>query len=86
MNSLDLTELNSPARQYQVGMDSVNLITTLLAKQDKTKDDIDCITRNVEHLKLVVEKDIWTNEDLTPIQAVIALVDGTELEATAFNP
>jgi hypothetical protein len=72
MNSLNLAELNSPARQYSAAMDSVNLITALLAKQDKTEEDIDCITRNVEHLKLVVAKDIWTNEDLAPIHESIS--------------
>jgi hypothetical protein len=33
----------------------------------------DCISRNVEHLELMVAKDFWTDEDM---KAVNAAIDG----------
>ena len=31
----------------------------------------DCVTRNVEHLKIMVAKDFWTTEDMTAANADI---------------
>jgi hypothetical protein len=28
----------------------------------------DCLSRNKEHLKIMLAKPFWTNEDLTPLQ------------------
>ena len=34
-----------------------------------TDDDwADCLLRNKEHLKIMLAKDFWTTEDLTPLQ------------------
>ena len=30
------------------------------------------VSRNVEHLKIMVAKDYWTNEDMTAVNAAIA--------------
>jgi len=61
-----------PARQYSASMDSVNLINSLLAKPSLTEEEQDCISRNVEHLEIMVAKDYWTTENLTPLQNAIA--------------
>lgn len=59
------------ARHYSASMDSVNLINRLKAKADKTAVDTNTITRNVEHLKLMVAKDFWTTENMTPLTEAI---------------
>jgi hypothetical protein len=30
---------------------------------------VDCLARNKEHLVIMLAKDFWTTEDLTPLQA-----------------
>ena len=60
------------ARHYSAAMDSVNLINDLLAKADRTDEENDRIARNVEHLEIMVAKDFWTTEDLTPLEDAIA--------------
>jgi len=32
----------------------------------------DCVSRNVEHLEIMVAKDFWTSEDMTDVNAAIA--------------
>ena len=59
------------AKKYSSAIDSVNLINDLLAKTDRTDEENDSITRNVEHLEIMVTKDFWTTEDLTPLQNAI---------------
>jgi hypothetical protein len=56
------------ARHYSACMDSVNLING--EKPDNTTDEEwdDTIARNKEHLKIMLAKDFWTTEDLTPLQ------------------
>jgi len=60
------------ARHYSAAMDSVNLLN---AGQPEGMDDADwadTVSRNVEHLKIMVAKDFWTDEDLSPLSAAIA--------------
>ena len=55
-------------RHYDAAMDSCNLIN---AGQPEGMDDADwadCLTRNKEHLRIMIAKDFWTTEDLTPLQ------------------
>ena len=60
------------AHQYSAAMDSVNLINALVAQESLTDDEQDRIDRNVAHLKIMVAKDYWTTEDLTPFNDAIA--------------
>jgi len=56
------------AQHYSAAMDSVNLIN---AGQPELMDDAewaDCLARNKEHLRIMIAKDFWTTEDLTPLQ------------------
>jgi len=57
------------ARHYSAALDSVNLINA--GKPEKMTDEewADCLKRNKDHLKIMLAKDFWTNEDLTPLQA-----------------
>jgi hypothetical protein len=60
------------AQHYSAAMDSVNLIN---AGQPEGMDDADwadTVSRNVGHLEIMVAKDFWTDEDLTPLNDAIA--------------
>ena len=59
------------AHHYSAAMDSVNLINTLVAQETLTDEEQDTIDRNVAHLQLMVTKDYWTTEDLTPFNDAI---------------
>ena len=66
-----LTFTIDSAQQYSASLDSVNLINNLLTKPSLTEEEQECIARNVEHLEIMVSKDFWTTEDLTPLTAAI---------------
>lgn len=59
------------AGHYSAAMDSVNLINALVAQETLTDEEQDTIDRNVAHLQLMVAKDYWTTEDLTPFNDAI---------------
>jgi hypothetical protein len=56
------------ARHYSAAMDSVNLINAGKPEYMTDKDWADTVKRNKEHLKIMLAKDFWTTEDLTPLQ------------------
>ena len=60
------------AQHYSAAMDSVNLING--GKPEKMSDDnwADCLSRNKEHLKIMLAKNFWTTENLAPLQAASA--------------
>jgi len=60
------------AQHYSAMLDSVNLING--GQPEGMEDDewADCVSRNKEHLELMVAKDYWTDEDMTPLNAAIA--------------
>jgi len=57
------------AKHYSAAMDSVNLINAGQPKRMTAQDWADCLSRNKEHLVIMLAKDYWTTEDLTPLQA-----------------
>jgi dihydrodipicolinate synthase/N-acetylneuraminate lyase len=66
-------ETNKPtaeeiAQHLKAAMDSVNLING--DKPENTTDEewADTIARNKEHLNIMLAKDFWTTEDLTPLE------------------
>jgi len=67
----DLTE-EDIARRYRAAMGSVTMLDEVAADPDAFANDKTIVARNVEHLKLVVEWDFWTDEDLTPFHNAIA--------------
>ncbi len=60
------------AQHYSAAMDSVNLLNAGQPEDMEDEDWADCVQRNVDHLKIMVEKDYWTDEDLTPFTDAIA--------------
>lgn len=60
------------AKNYSAALDSVNLINDLMALDSRNEEQTDILTRNVNHLKLMVTKDFWTTEDMTPLSNAIS--------------
>ena len=60
------------ARHYSAAMDSVNLINAGKPEGMTDEDWADTVARNVAHLEIMVAKDFWTDEDLTPLQNAAA--------------
>jgi hypothetical protein len=56
------------AQHFNACMDSVNLINGGKPEMMSDADWADCLSRNKEHLKIMLAKDFWTTEDLTPLQ------------------
>jgi dihydrodipicolinate synthase/N-acetylneuraminate lyase len=56
------------AQHYKAALDSVALING--DKPENTTDEewADTIARNKEHLNIMLAKDFWTTENLTPLQ------------------
>ena len=68
------------ARHYSSAMDSVTLINAVIADPATYANDETVIQRNVDHLKIMIEQDFWTDEELEPFNAAIA-VHTTEFDA-----
>ena len=56
------------AKHYSAALDSVALINAGKLEGMTDADWADCLERNKEHLRIMVAKDWWTNQDLTPLQ------------------
>jgi hypothetical protein len=57
------------AKHYSAAMDSVNLINAGKPTDMTAEDWADCLSRNKEHLVIMLAKDYWTTENLAPLQA-----------------
>lgn len=60
------------AQHYSAAMDSVNLINGSKPEFMSDSDWVDTIRRNKEHLNIMLAKDFWTTEDLTPLRNAAA--------------
>jgi hypothetical protein len=69
MNEITAEEI---ARHYSAAMDSVNLINAGQPEGMTAEDWADCLARNKEHLKIMLAKDYWTTENLTPLEEASA--------------
>mgnify|MGYP003118255567 FL=1 len=59
------------AKHYSACLDSVDLINALMAQDSRTTEEQDTVDRNVDHLEIMVAKDFWTTEDMTPLNNAI---------------
>ena len=59
------------ASNYNAAMDSVNLINEIVASGDTDEESVDTLKRNRDHLKIMVDKEYWTTEDLQPFKDAI---------------
>ena len=60
------------AQHYSAAMDSVHLINAGKPEGMTDADWEDCLARNKEHLKIMLAKDFWTTENMTPLQSASA--------------
>ena len=60
------------AQHYKAALDSVTLINAGQPEDMTAEDWADCLSRNKEHLKIMLAKDFWTDQDLTPLQSASA--------------
>ena len=60
------------AKHYSACMDSVALINAGQPELMTAEEWADTMARNKEHLNIMLAKDFWTNEDLTPLQQAAA--------------
>jgi hypothetical protein len=69
MNTITPEEI---ARHYSAALDSVALINAGQPEDMSNEDWADTLKRNQDHLVIMLAKDFWTTEDLTPLQAAAA--------------
>ena len=60
------------AQHYVAMGHSVDLLNAGQPEDMEADDWTDTVSRNVEHLQLMVAKDFWTTEDMTAANAAIA--------------
>lgn len=65
----ELTTAEQIAKHYSAALDSVALINAGKPADMLDADWADCLSRNKEHLVIMLAKDFWTTEDLAPLQA-----------------
>lgn len=59
-------------KQYDAAMDSVNLLNAGKPEGWANDEWTDCVSRNVEHLEIMVAKTYWTDaQDMAVLQAAI---------------
>ena len=56
-------------RHYNAALDSVNLLNAGKPESMDDEEWADCVKRNQDHLKIMLAKPYWTDEDLSPLQA-----------------
>jgi len=73
---LDIPSTEEKAQHYKAMGDSVTLIHDVIAgnamTEETDEEKKDCVTRNVEHLKIMVAKEWWGDEDMQPSNEAIA--------------
>ena len=60
------------AQHYTAMGHSVDLLNAGQPEDTSDADWADTVSRNVEHLQLMVAKDYWTTESMTAVNAAIA--------------
>ncbi len=69
---IELTPEEQIAKHYAACIDSVNLINGTKPEGVTDPEWADTVARNKEHLRIMLAKDFWTTEDLTPLQEAAA--------------
>lgn len=66
---IEMTKEQQIAKDYAACLDSCNLINAGKPEDMEDAEWADCLSRNKEHLKIMLAKDFWTTEDLEPLRA-----------------
>jgi hypothetical protein len=69
---LEVPSTEEIAQHYSAMGDSVDLLNAGQPEGMEDADWVDTVSRNKEHLELMVAKDFWTDEDMTAVNAAIA--------------
>ena len=69
--NLEKTTPEEIARHFSAAMDSVNLINKLTKKSSLTTEEQDVISRNKEHLKIMLSRDWFTEDQKQALRAVL---------------
>jgi hypothetical protein len=72
MEHIETVTPEQVAKHYSAALDSVNLINAGKPESMTAEDWTDCLDRNREHLKIMLAKEFWTTEDLTPLRTASA--------------
>jgi hypothetical protein len=72
MEHIDTPTPEQIAKHFSACMDSVNLINAGQPEGMTAEEWADCLARNKEHLTIMLAKDFWTTEDLSPLQQASA--------------
>ena len=70
--TIDMVTPEEVQRSYDAAMDSVNLLNAGQPEGMSDEDWADTVKRNKEHLEIMLAKDFWTTEDLSPLKAAAA--------------
>ena len=70
-------------QHYSAAIDSMDLINRLLNKTVHTLFELDLIKRNVQHLEIMVSKNIWSFRDLEGFKNAISR--GNDVLPEDFN-
>ena len=62
------------AQHYVAMGHSVDLLNAGKPEDMSDEDWADTVSRNVEHLEIMVAKDFWTTEDMTAVNAILEAV------------
>ena len=69
---IELTTEEQIAKHYAACLDSVAVINSEKPERITDEEWADTVARNKEHLRIMLAKDFWTTEDLTPLQQAAA--------------
>lgn len=73
---LEMPSAEEIAQHHKAMGDSVTLIHDVIAgnamAEETDEEKKNCVKRNVEHLKIMVAKEWWTDQDLQPSNEAIA--------------
>jgi hypothetical protein len=72
MDNIEQPTAEEIAKHYSACLDSVHLIQAGQPEGMTDEDWADCLARNKEHLRLMLAKDYWTNENLIPLEEASA--------------
>lgn len=71
VENIEVVTAEQIQKHYDAAMDSVHLIQNGKPEDMADEEWADCVARNVAHLEIMVAKDFWTDQDLTPFHEAI---------------
>jgi len=72
MEHIETVTPEQVAKHYSAALDSVALINNGKPAYMSDTEWTACLSRNREHLNIMIAKDFWTTEDLTPLRTAAA--------------